>query len=139
MDALTAAVYARLSGSTQLAGLLAVYENGPAVFTDDRVPGDAVKPYVVSSGNVADEPWDTKTNRGRRVTRDVGVYADHRDTKTVEAAAETVHRLFHRQALSVDGWHNVTTRVSGPIRLSADDYDARVLTVRFLFGGPEHG
>jgi hypothetical protein len=133
MDALTSAVYQRLSTDTTLAGMLTTFEGSPAIFTDDRADRSASRPYVVTSGNVADEPWDTKTNGGRRVTRDVGVYADHRQTKTVEAAAERVRRLFHRHPLVVAGYGTVTARVSGPIRLSADDYDARVLTLRFIF------
>lgn len=134
MDAITSAVYQRLTGDPTLTGLLATYAGLPAVFTDDRVPTDAVLPYVVSSGNVADEPWDTKTSLGRRVTRDVGVYVGHRQTRTVEQAAEQVRRLFHRHRLVVDGWGVITARVSGPIRLSADEYDARVLTLRFMLG-----
>jgi hypothetical protein len=132
MDRLTSAVWQRLATDTALTGLLSEYEGAPAVFTDDRVPADAALPYVVSSGNVADEPWDTKTGLGRRVTRDVGVYADHRQTRTVEQAAERIRQLFHRHVLQVDGWSTVTARVSGPIRLSSDDYDARVLTLRFM-------
>jgi hypothetical protein len=134
MDALTSAVWQRLTSDPTLVQMLADSPSGnPGVYTDDRVPATASRPYVVSSGNVADEPWDTKTGIGRRVTRDVGVYADHRNTATVEQAAERIRRLFHRHRLQVDGWGTVTARVSGPIRLSSDDYDARVLTLRFLF------
>lgn len=128
MDVLTAAIFQRLSNDSELAGLLA--DGAGSVYTDDRVPPDAALPYVVSAGNVADEPWDTKTSQGRRPTRDVGVYFPHRSTKTLEQAAERVRALLHRHPLAIDGHRTVTARVSGPIRISSDDYDARVLTLR---------
>jgi hypothetical protein len=134
MDPLTTAVYQRLTSDQHIAAGVTSYQGSPAVFTDDRVPADAKFPYIVSSGNVAEEPWDTKTSTGRRPTRDIGVYVDHRQTSTVEALAWRVRVLFHRHRLEVDGWRTVIARVSGPIRLSADDYDARVLTVRFHLG-----
>jgi hypothetical protein len=139
MDRLTVAVHDRLASDAELVGLLASYKGGPAVFTDDRVPRDASMPYVVSSGNVADEAWDTKTSTGRRVTRDLGVYAPQRQTATVERAAERCRVLFHRHRLTVAGFGTVTARVSGPIRMSADEYDGRVLTLRFMFAGDADG
>lgn len=135
MDPLTVAVYQRLVTDGTLTGLLATYEDGPAVFTDDRVPPDAVMPYVVSAGNVAEEIFETKTAVGRRPTRDIGVYVPHRETATVEQAAWRIRELFHRHRLDVSGFRTVTAAVSGPIRISAEDYDARVLTVRFRLAG----
>lgn len=135
MNTLTAAIYQRLTSDAALAGLLADYPSGsnvPAVFTDDRVPGDAVMPYVVTSGEVANEPWDTKLSRGRQPYRDIYVYGPHRSTKIVEDAAERIVELFHRHRLIIEGWTVVRANCHGPVRLSADDYDARIVSVRYM-------
>lgn len=134
---LTAAIYQRLAGDPELQQMLATYQGAPAVFTDDRLPGDEGGqpspefPYVWSHGEVANEPFDTKTSTGRTPTRDIVAYHSHRATSEVEAIAERVYSLFHRHRLTVDGFRTVTARASGPIRLSSDDYDARIVTVRF--------
>lgn len=136
---LTKAIYDRLAGDTTLTDWLSVYRGLPAIFTDDRVPGtegddpmDAPEfPYVWSGGLVAAEPWDTKTSLGRAPVRDIVVYHEHRMTAEVEDIAEHVYRLFHRHLLEVAGHRTVTASASGPVRLSSDDYDARIVTVRF--------
>lgn len=131
VDPLTVAVWQRLTFDPQIAEWISTYHGAPAVFTDDRVPQDARRPYIVSAGAVAEEPWDTKTATGRRATRDVAVYVDHRHTAIVEAVAWRCRELLHRHRLDIAGWRTVIARASGPVRLSSDDYDARVLTLRW--------
>lgn len=133
MNVLTAAFYQRLVGDDELADLITEYPDGtgvPAVFTDDRVPQDAVLPYVVTAGETANEPADTKNSEGRRPFRDIYCYAPHQSTKLVEDIAERVRELFHRHMLEVDGYDTVIANAHGPVRLSADDYDARLVSVR---------
>jgi hypothetical protein len=135
VNTLTAAVYQRLIADGTLASLLAAYPAGsatPAVFTDDRVPADAAMPYVVTSGEIANEPWDTKTSRGRQPFRDIYVYGPHRSTKTVEDAAERIVELFHRHPLNLAGWRVIRANAHGPVRLSSEDYDARIVSVRYM-------
>lgn len=130
---LTAALYQRLAGSTELTDLLAEhpeFAGSPGIYTDDRVPRDAAFPYVWTHGEVANEDWDTKTALGERPTRDVVVYHDHRQTAEVEQIADLVKGLLHRHRLDVDGWQTVAATCTGPVRMSSDDYDARVLTLR---------
>jgi hypothetical protein len=141
---LTAAIYNRLASDSILVGWLADYQGSPAIFTDDRLPGseggDAPEfPYVWSHGEVANEPWDTKTSLGRSPTRDIVAYHEHRATVEVEQIAERIYRLFHRHRLPVGGHRTVTARASGPIRISSDDYDARIVTVRFRLSETEEG
>ena len=133
MNVLTAAFYQRLVNDSVLADLLTEYPAGlgvPAVFTDDRVPQDAQLPYIVTSGETANEPSDTKNSEGRRPFRDVYCYAPHQSTKLVEDIAERVRELFHRHKLPVAGYTTVIANAHGPVRLSADDYDARLVSVR---------
>ena len=133
MSVLTAAVYDRLTGDATLAGMLATYRGGPAVFTTDPAPGDASLPYIVTAGEVAQSPADTKVDRGRRAFRDVRCYtAADGSAMLVESIAERVRALFHRYTLPVDGFGVIVADCRGPI--SADEQDAygRILTVEFL-------
>jgi len=133
MSVLTAAVYDRLIGDATLAGMLATYRGGPAVFTTDPAPGDASLPYIVTAGEVAQSPVDTKVDRGRRAFRDVRCYtAADGSAMLVESMAERVRTLFHRYELTVTGFGVIVANCVGPI--SADEQDAygRILTVEFL-------
>lgn len=133
MSALTAAIYDRLAGDTELASMLAIYRGEPAVFTVDPAPGDAVLPFIVSAGHAVDTAWDTKTTQGREIWRDVRCYAPADGSATlIESIAERVRALLHRQALAVDGFGVWLTECSGPI--ASDDTEAygRIVTVRLV-------
>ena len=133
MSALTQGIYDRLSGDATLAGLLATYGGAPAVFTADPAPGDAELPYIVSAGAVADVAFDTKTTRGREVTRDVRCYAAASGSAaTVEAIAERVRALLHRHALTVSGYEVWVAECSGPMAADESGAYGRIVTVRFL-------
>ena len=127
---LTAALYDLLTGDATLAALLATYNGSPAVFTTDPAPGDAEKPYLVSAGHVVDLPFDTKTGLGREVQRDVRCYAEADGSAVVvEAIAERVRALLHRQALNVSGFCWILSGVTGPTVADERDVYGRVLTV----------
>ena len=128
---LTAALYDRLAGDTDLTVLLAQYNGGPAVFTVDPAPGDAVLPYVVSAGFIAATNWDTKTTRGRQVWRDIRCYAPATGSaEPVEAIAERVRELLHRHRLEVDGHVTYVAEASGPLVGDGDDVYGRIVSVR---------
>jgi hypothetical protein len=132
---LTAALYERLVGDAALAGLLAEYQGQPAVFTVDPAPADAALPYIVTAGSVVDTPWDTKTTRGRQVWRDVRCYAPATGSAvTVEAMAERVRALLHRDYLEVEGHVTYLTDVHGPIVADETEAYGRILTVRLTLG-----
>ncbi len=127
---LTAALYDKLASDPTLSGLLATYKGLPAVFTVDPVPKDAVLPYIVTAGEVAHTPWDTKTTRGRAVIRDVRCYAEANGSAVVvEAIAERVRALLHRQPLQIDGCHWLISDVTGPIVADEQDAYGRILTL----------
>lgn len=130
MSVLTAAIYNVLAGDATLAGLLSTYQGQPAVFTTDPAPGDAVLPYIVTPGEIAQVPFDTKTTRGRTATRDVRCYsAASGSAMAVEAIAERVRALLHRQAIVIDNFEWIIGDCSGPITADEQDAYGRILSI----------
>ena len=131
MSAITEAIYDVLAGDATLTAMLSTYGGEPAIFTTDPAPGDAELPYVVSAGEVAQTPWDTKTTRGRAVTRDVRCYTDVTGSAiAVEAIAERVRALLHRQTLAISDFVCVVADCSGPTVADGPDAYGRIVTVR---------
>jgi hypothetical protein len=133
MNAVTQSFYDKMTTDPALAGLLATYGGAPAVFTADPAPGNATLPYLVTAGAVARVPFDTKTTRGLDLRRDVRCYAANDGSAfVVDAIAERVWNLFHRQALTISGFGVWLTECSGP--LAADEQQAygRIVTVRLV-------
>lgn len=133
---LSQVLYTLLAGDGELADLLAEYRGVPAIFTTDPAPGDAVLPYIVSAGEVAQVPMDTKTTRGRDMRRDVRCYAPATGSAAlVEQMAERVRTLLHRQPLTIDGFTWLISDIAGPIvadereTQSGRDTYGRVLTL----------
>lgn len=130
MSILTSAIYDQLAGDGTLTALLAAYEGNPAIFTSDPAPGDAALPYIVTAGEVTQTPWDTKTTEGRMIIRDVRCYAAAEgSTVTVEAIAERVRALLHRQSFAIDGYRVIVSEVTGPIGADDRDVYGRVLSL----------
>lgn len=135
MGAITEAFYDRLANDGTLAALLATYNGEPAVFTNDPAPPDADLPFVVTAGEFAVAPFDTKTRNGRTVFRDIRCYArEDGSAAAIEDIAERVRTLFHRYPLPVDGFGTVLCDVSGPTVAPDDDetVTGRILSVRLL-------
>lgn len=133
MNLVTQALYERLAGDATLVGLLSTYRGEPAIFTTDPAPGDAELPYIVSAGHVAVVPFDTKVDRGRQIWRDVRCYAAADGSAvTVEALAERVWALLHRQPLDVEGFGVFLAQCSGPIAADEPDAYGRIVTVRII-------
>ena len=130
---LTEALYDVLVGDAALVLLLATYDVLPAVFTVDPVPEGAELPFIVTAGQVTAMPFDTKTTRGRELWRDVRCYAEADGSAiTVEAIAERVRALLHRQTITVTDFGMVVAECSGPIGADEQDAYGRVVTVRYI-------
>lgn len=130
---LSASLHARMAGDAPLTGMLAVYDGQPAVFTTDPPPDDAVLPYVVTPGELATNPFDTKLLRGLELFQDIRCYtARTGSTIAVDNMAARVRALFHRQPLTVDGQPALLTSVTGPRADTDDDAYGRLLTVRVV-------
>jgi hypothetical protein len=133
VNALTQGIYDYLSSDVLLVGMLASYDGAPAIFTIDPVPGDAVLPYVVSAGDVADTSFDTKLDLGRRIWRDVRCYATaDGDSIPVEQIAERVRTLLHRHILTVAGYGVLVAECSGPVTRNEQDVYGRIVTVKLI-------
>jgi hypothetical protein len=131
MSTLTVAIYNALADDVTLTAMLASYDGRPAIFTTDPAPGDAGLPYIVTAGEIAQMPFDTKTTRGRAATRDVRCYAAASGSAmTVEAIAERVRTLLHRQALVVADFEWIMAECSGPIVADEQDAYGRIVSVR---------
>jgi hypothetical protein len=133
MSILTEAIYNRLAGDGTLAVMLSQYQGTPSVFTIDPAPGDAKLPYIVTSGEVTQVPFDTKTTRGRSLIRDVRIYAEaDGSVVTIEAMAERVRYLLHRQTLTIAGFAWVISDVSGPIVADEPGKYGRILSLSLI-------
>lgn len=133
MSILTGAMYDALAADGTLAGLLSTYGGEPAIFTTDPAPGDASLPYVVTAGEVSQAAADTKLTRGRALLRDVRCYAAaDGSAATVEAIAERVRALLHRQALVIPGFVWILAECSGPVVADEPGVYARIITVRMI-------
>lgn len=131
MSVLTSAIYDVLAGDGTLPTLLATYGGEPAVFTTEPAPGDATLPYIITAGEIATEPFDTKTTLGRIATRDIRCYtAASGSAMVVESIAERVRELLHRQEIAVSDHTWVWTECSGPIAADEQDAYGRIVTVR---------
>jgi hypothetical protein len=130
MSILSQAIYDVLAGDPELVGLLADYKNSPGIFTIHPVPGDAHTPYVVTVGEVVQNPWDTKTTRGRDLIRDVRAYAEADGNNIpIETIIERVRMLLHRRSLSIGGFTWVISNVTGPIAIDEPKYYGRVVSL----------
>lgn len=130
---LSSAIYDLLAADATLTGLLATYKGGPTIFTTDPDPGDALMPYIVTVGEVSQSPFDTKNSRGREIIRDIRCYAEPDGSViTIEAIAERVRYLLHRQPITIAGFNWMISDCTGP--LAADEQDAygRIVSVRII-------
>jgi hypothetical protein len=136
----TQAVYDKLSQDATLVALLATYPTGspqnPAIFTAWPVPPDASRPYVYSRGSVADVHFDEiNTNLGRDIIRDVTCIADNTGSDSaIEAIAERIRTVLHRQPLTVPGGTHVMSQcIGGPSVAETDDsLTGRQLSIRIV-------
>jgi len=138
MSDFTKAFYNRLANDATLSSLITSYNSAPAIFTGRLVPDDAELPYIVISAPVTDEPFDTKTTRGRDQIRDVLCYgAEEGSLLKLEQIAERVRILFHRHKLSIDNYETVIASASGAISVplegaSGERIAGLVVSVRIL-------
>ena len=131
MSVLTQAIHTLLASDPVIQGLVSQYQGEPAIFTTEPAPGDAALPYIVTAGDVSQEPWGTKTTYGRIVTRDVRCYtAASGSAMTVEQIAERVRALLHRQELAVAGFDWVMAECGGGIAADEQSAYGRIVTVR---------
>lgn len=133
MSILTQPIYDILAGDATLTGLLSTYEGSPAIFTTDPTPGDADLPFIVTAGEITQTPFDAKDCLGRDAIRDVRCY-DNSDGSsiTIEAIAERVRLLLHRQPLTITGYNWILSDCTGPIVADETDAYGRIVSTRVV-------
>jgi len=121
MSILSKAFYDVMNGEITLTQSLDIFNGRPAIFTYEPVPEPVVGPYIITNGEISDTPEDTKDTTGRRIVRDIRIYAEATgSTVVIEALAEIVRTLFHRVDLTVTGHKTIYVNVTGPIQLDEE-------------------
>lgn len=139
MQALDDALWDRLANDVVLAGLIGTYREGPAIFTEVPLPEGVPQRYVTVLPPDVDVPgpMDTKTTWGRQVERFIGCYQEaNGDSGPVDAMAERVRALLHRQPFTVPGIRNQIVSVGNVGRAPTDNTvygRLMVLTVTFSY------
>jgi len=126
------AFYDVLANDGTLTGQIAQFKGSPAIFTAAPVPHNAPFPLIVTEANVSDVAEDDLGTLGRDIQRDIRIYSKATgSTADIDDIAERVRELFHKQDITVSGYHTLISTVSGPVGAPADpDLYGRVLTVR---------
>lgn len=133
MSILTKAIHDLLAADVTLTDMLALYEALPAIFTIDPVPGDAVLPYIVTSGEISQVPFDTKLSQGRNLIRDVRCYTpDSGSSVLIESIAERVYFLLHRKEISISGFQWLISNCTGPIVANEQDVYGRIISLNLI-------
>lgn len=125
------AVYDLLSTDATLCAMLSSYEGSPAIFTTDPAPGDAVLPYIVAATVPVSTAFDTKLTRGRSVWLDVRCYTGATGSaKAVNAIAERVRTLLHREPVLISGHTWIWSECTGPINADETEAYGRIVTIK---------
>lgn len=127
------AFYSLLINDSSIVASLNTFNSRPAIFTYEPVPKDVDGTYIITAGEVSDESEDTKDTVGRRIVRDIRIYAGATgDAIAIESLAERVRTLFHRSSISITGFKTIYVNVSGPITADEEDVYGRILSVELL-------
>ena len=134
MDETTQAIFDVMNGDTLLVGLVSEFDGEPAIFTMKEVPPDAKRPYIWTYGDIINSPFDSKTDRGREVTRDIWAVADDVGNEDlVMDIANRIQLIFHRVVMTI-GLGNMRTISSGPrVGPSGDEITARIVTIQYVY------
>lgn len=132
MNSVEEAVQALLKADTNaqdaasLAALgLALYGGELAVFVQEPVPGEALRPYVAVSPPMSAARFDSKTRIGVEWYLDVGIYCDNTGSVTqINALADRVFKLLRytgQAVLDIDGHDVVICLPNRPIEAPTDE------------------
>lgn len=133
-DDTTKVIFDLMDGDSVITSLLPAFGVRSNIHTGRTVPPNALRPYIWSFGDITNAPFDTKTERGREVTRDIWIVADDTGSEVkVMNIANRVRDLFHRKELTI-GLSNLSTIAQGPrVGESTEDLTARIVTVTFIY------
>ncbi|HBF40549.1 MAG TPA: hypothetical protein DDW19_01850 [Anaerolineaceae bacterium] len=128
------AVYEVLTADKTLTAMLGTYEGDAAIFTIDPAPGDAVLPYIVAAAVPVQTPFDSKTTRGRTAWIDIRCYTGATGSaQAVDAIAERVRALLHREPLLIDDHIWLWSECTGPVSANEAEAYGRIVTLKVTF------
>lgn len=120
--AVQAAIYERLSGSAELAGLVTgVY---------DHVPQGAAFPYV-AVGGVSARPFDTQGSSGVEMSVALHVFSRAAGLRETHAILAALHEALHEAQFGVEGHVLILCRAAGAEAFLSGDGMTRQGTARF--------
>lgn len=133
MTPIDTAMHDVMKNDGALTALLAQYRGSLAIFFQSPIPEGVLPPYIAVPPET-DTPNDTKNGLGRTAIRDIGCYdVASGDPRTVDAIAERVRALFHRQPLTIVGYETMLAEVIGPSPASTDKtLYGRLLSLRLV-------
>ena len=133
MSVFSLAFFTTLKGDATLIADLSSFNSRKSIFMYQPIPKDVEPPYIISTGEISDDSFDTKDTVGREIRRDIRCYDfAEGDAIRIERIAERVRTLFHRQSISFTGFKTIHIDVFGPIIADEEDLYGRILTVRCL-------
>lgn len=140
MGAITLGIFNRMNGDSTLTDLLGSFDGRKAIFTYSPAPAETGIPYIVTSGEITDGPNNTKTTKGRVITRDIRCFAKaNKDPRTLETIAERIRTLFNQaeSSISITGFKVTVAEVFGPREIPTDENElyGRMLTVQLTLAG----
>ena len=128
------AVYEVLTADNTLTAMLGTYEGDAAIFTTDPAPGDAVLPYIVAASVPVQTPFDSKQTRGRTAWIDIRCYTGATGSaQAVDAIAERVRALLHREPLLIDDHIWLWSECTGPVSANEAEAYGRIVTLKVTF------
>lgn len=133
-------LYQRLAATPSVTADLSTFGGGPSIHPDGRVPGTAEYPLCVILPPTGDEPDDTKTSPGRRMTVPIDFYVKATgDTDLIDRLAENGRAALHRKPVTVGAWEGIVSEVAGPIETGSDDtLYGRRLVATLTLRAPSH-
>ena len=111
----------RMHDDPGLVALLGRYGGQAAIVSEDEVPVDIPRPFIVVDPPTVNEPNDTKNSRGRDRSLTIRCFKNSKDTEhDIDDIAERVRDLFHRVPVSAAGEQGWMASASGPVLAPTD-------------------
>lgn len=122
----------RMHADSELVGLLATYGGAAAIFSEDEIPVDAPRPFVVVDHPSVDDPDDTKNTYGRERILSIRCFKASTDKQhDIDQIAERIRYLFHREPVHAPGERGWLASASGPTLAPTDNsLVGRLIAVR---------
>ena len=125
-------IFDALAADGTLVGLITTFKGEPAIFTPVADP-QAELPYIVLTGPIINENFDTKTKNGLQPIFDIKVYTAETGSRVaVDVIAAQVHTVLHRGTIVITGYTLIHALVDGPVEQVEEGVYGRRLSCRLV-------